>query len=224
MKQGPFALAGLCCPGRHRYYGPLGLPLGCRPLHGAAAYRPALLPSPAGTGPRRVSPVPRTTFWPFHAPYAERFLRTRSRLPGAFHGLRPVRAGSAPPWPPQAVNIDDAADFASCCGPARRSTPLRTPPLGDARGLSFQGPWHLPGPDLHRLAALSLSIGFALTISAPDLLGAHEHMFDGTAVVGRKIVSRSLSLPDSRKLRTAQGGSAGPAWFSDRRAAIAFGR
>jgi hypothetical protein len=161
MKQGSFALAGLCCPDRQRYYDPLGLPLDRRPLHGAAAYRPALLPPPAGAGSRRVSPVPRTTFRPFHALYAGRFLRTRSRLPGAFRGLRPVRAGSAPPWPPQAVNNYDAADFASCCGPAVRSSPLRTPPLGDARGIHYRGPWRLPGPDSHRLVALSLSIGFA---------------------------------------------------------------
>jgi len=140
MKRGSFALAGLCCPDRQRYYDPLGLPLDYRPLHGAAAYRPVLLPPPAGAGSRRVSPVPRTTFRPFHAPYAGRFLRTRSRLPGAFRGLRPVRAGSAPPWPPQAVNNYDAADFASCCGPAVRSSPLRTPPLGDARGFTTGDP------------------------------------------------------------------------------------
>jgi hypothetical protein len=32
VQQGPFARAGLCCPGRRRYYGPLRLPLGCPPL------------------------------------------------------------------------------------------------------------------------------------------------------------------------------------------------
>ena len=40
MKQGSFAPTGLCCPGHHHYYDPLRLPLGCRPFHGAAAYRP----------------------------------------------------------------------------------------------------------------------------------------------------------------------------------------
>jgi hypothetical protein len=53
--------------------------------------------------------------------------------------------------------MTDAAGFAGRCGPASCSTPLRTPPLGDARGLDYRGPWRLPGPDLHRLAALSLS-------------------------------------------------------------------
>jgi hypothetical protein len=32
MTQGPFARAGLCCPGRRHYYDPLRLPLGCPPL------------------------------------------------------------------------------------------------------------------------------------------------------------------------------------------------
>ena len=35
MKQGPFALAGLCCPARPHYYDPLRLPLDHRPLPGA---------------------------------------------------------------------------------------------------------------------------------------------------------------------------------------------
>src|SRR5690606_15317277 len=51
-------------------------------------------------GPRRPSPVPRTTLRPFHPPYAGRFSNARSRLPNAFHGLRPTETGSAPPRPP----------------------------------------------------------------------------------------------------------------------------
>src|SRR4051812_9195561 len=41
MKQGPFALVGLCCPGRHHYYDPLRLPLDRRPLPGITGYRQA---------------------------------------------------------------------------------------------------------------------------------------------------------------------------------------
>ena len=44
MKQGPFALAGLCCPGRRHYYDPLRLPLDCRPLPGITGYRQARSP------------------------------------------------------------------------------------------------------------------------------------------------------------------------------------
>jgi len=60
---------------------------------------------------------------------------------------------------------DDVAGFASCCGPASCFTPLRTPPLSDARRLPYRGPWRLPGPDSHRLAALNLPIGYITTTS-----------------------------------------------------------
>jgi hypothetical protein len=51
------------------------------------------------------------------------------------------------------------------CGPATWSAPLRTPPLDDARGLPYRGPWRLPGPDSHRLAALSLATSYVMTTS-----------------------------------------------------------
>ena len=59
----------------------------------------------------------------------------------------------------------DAAGFTSCCGLVSCSTPLRTPPLDDARGLHYRGPWRLPGPDSHRPAALSLSLSYVTTTS-----------------------------------------------------------
>ena len=62
MKQGPFAQGRLCCPARRHYYDPLRLPLGRRPLPGFTGYRQDTLPTPAGSGPRRASPVPTTTF------------------------------------------------------------------------------------------------------------------------------------------------------------------
>jgi len=71
-------------------------------------------------------------------------------------------ASRAPPWPrSRGGKCDDAAGFASCCGPLGCSTPLRTRPLGHGRGLPYRGPWPLPGPDSHRLAAVSLSLGYA---------------------------------------------------------------
>lgn len=60
---------------------------------------------------------------------------------------------------------NDAAGFTSCCGLVSCSAPLRTRPLDHARGLCYRGPWRLPGPDSHRLAALSLSIGYVTTTS-----------------------------------------------------------
>jgi hypothetical protein len=61
------------------------------------------------TGPRRTSPVPRTTFWPFRAHYAEGFFNARFRFPGAFRGLRRLNSGSTPSCPAlRQVLADDA--------------------------------------------------------------------------------------------------------------------
>jgi hypothetical protein len=42
--------------------------------------------------------------------------------------------------------------------------------LSRGRELCYRGPWRLPGPDFHRLADASLSLGFACSItSLPSL-------------------------------------------------------
>jgi hypothetical protein len=79
----------------------------------------------------------------------------------------------------------DAAGFASCCGPVICSpphrdfvTPLRPTTSRSQPGVSYQGPWRLPGPDLHRQAALNLSLGYVISsvvssqLEAPELLDA----------------------------------------------------
>lgn len=54
--------------------------------------------------------------------------------------------------------------------------PLRRRDLSRRREPCYQGPWHLPGPDSHRLAAMSLSLGYVITnsflVMAPELLDA----------------------------------------------------
>ncbi len=40
--------------------------------------------------------------------------------------------------------------------------PLRRRDLARRREPRYQGPWRLPGPDSHRLAAMSLSLGYAV--------------------------------------------------------------
>ncbi len=42
------------------------------------------------------------------------------------------------------------------------------PGLSATHGLPYRGPWRLPGPDSHRLAALSLSSGYAITTASPS--------------------------------------------------------
>jgi hypothetical protein len=162
--------------GLKHYYDPLRLPLGNPSLPGSTGYRRATLRTPTGSRPRRASPVPATPFWPFHVPYAGGFFDARSRLSDVFHGLRQIHTGSAPSTSRNRGSLDDAADFASCCGPVSCSTPLRPRPLDRNRGLHYRGPWHLPRPDFHRLAIANLASGYVMTTSfpvmAPGLLDA----------------------------------------------------
>jgi hypothetical protein len=65
------------------------------------------------------------------------------------------------------VPFDDACSgFAHAADRDSRSAPLRTRPLDHARGLHYQGPGHLPGPDSHRLAALNLSLDYVMTTTS----------------------------------------------------------
>ena len=57
--------------------------------------------------------------------------------------------------------------------------PLRPRALTRRRECCYRGPWRLPGPDSHRLAAVSLSLGYVVVpssrwSSAPELLDAHS--------------------------------------------------
>jgi hypothetical protein len=56
-------------------------------------------------------------------------------------------------------------------GLCRSASALRSLPTP---GTSYRGPWHLPGPDSHRLTALSLSSGYTTNsfLVAPELLDA----------------------------------------------------
>jgi len=53
------------------------------------------------------------------------------------------------------------------CGPVSCSTPLRRRDLSRHRRLHYQGSGHLPGPDFHRLAVISLSIGYVMANLLP---------------------------------------------------------
>jgi hypothetical protein len=180
MKQGSFPPAGLCCPRR------------------PAVLRPPPTPSWLPTT-SRPSPVIGRRCFPGRSPGATEGLSSshdtlltvprplRRRVLG--HPLQVLRCR---PWPSPAeyrlgsllaalaVIPDDAAGFASCCGPV--SCPPRTrgglpPPrrrdLAQRRECRYRGPWRLPGPDSHRLAAVSLALGYTsppFVASAPELL------------------------------------------------------
>jgi hypothetical protein len=56
--------------------------------------------------------------------------------------------------------------------------PPRRRDLAQRRECCYRGPWRLPGPDSHRLAAVSLALGYTLlppfVTPAPELLDAHS--------------------------------------------------
>ena len=71
-------------------------PWGMPPLHVGSAGCARRHRPPRGRG--GVSPVPRAAFWPFNTHYAGEFFGTRSRIRGAFRGLRLNLRGSALSW------------------------------------------------------------------------------------------------------------------------------
>jgi hypothetical protein len=87
-----------------------------------------------------------------------RLLQAQRHLPWP----SPVRYGLGSLLPCFHRSHNDAASFASCCGLPSCSTPLRHRHLYRPRGLHYRGPWCLPGPDLHRLVIVSLSLGYVM--------------------------------------------------------------
>jgi hypothetical protein len=112
---------------------------------------------------RSTSPTPEGSSAPAPGPQAPSMAFAKSTQ--ARHPLFPAHRGS----------LHDAADFASRCGPASCSTPLRPRPLNRTRRLHYRGPWRLPGPDSHRLAIESLSPRLrhdnSFTLMAPGAAG-----------------------------------------------------
>jgi hypothetical protein len=174
MKQGSFPPAGLCCPSRHRgTTTPSDSLMAACHFPALAGYRQALLPEP-----RRLGATEGLSSSHDNLPTVPRLLRRR--VP-----WHPLQAPRCRPWPSPseyrlgsplaacAVILNDAAGFASCCGPV--GCPPRTggglpPPrhrdLARRRECCYRGPWRLPGPDSPRLAAVSLSLGYPV---APSL-------------------------------------------------------
>lgn len=174
MNQGPFARAGLCCPDRHHYYDPLRLPLDRLPLPGIAGYRQACFPGPrpgAEEGlsssqdnllaiPRPLTPEGSSASAPGPKTPSMAFAhRQQARLPLVPHTTRGCAMTTlqaslhAADWPV-------ATPSTGCCRSASTARSRSTP------GASYREPWRLPGPDSHRLAALSLSLGYVTTTSS----------------------------------------------------------
>jgi len=79
----------------------------------------------------------------------------------AFADITPARH---PLCPPEGGWTNDAySGFTRVADRAVAPAPLRTQPLDHARGLHYQGPRRLPGPDSHRQAALNLSLRYLMS-------------------------------------------------------------
>jgi hypothetical protein len=144
------------------YYDPLRLPLG-RPPHfpGSPVIEGASLPATPQTGGAETA-LPGSQD---DHPHVQRPIRRR--VP-----QRPLLDQERLPWPSPWTNrlgtpsprlaaelSDDACSGFTCVADrAVDPAPLRTRPLGHARGLHYRGPKRLPGPDSHRQAALNLSL------------------------------------------------------------------
>jgi hypothetical protein len=81
-----------------------------------------------------------------------------------------------------------------------RRAPPRPRDLARRRGPRYRGPWRLPGPDSHRLAAMSLSLGYVVVpsfrwSSAPELLDAHSYGI-ATEGDGQRLYQQPVERPE----------------------------
>jgi hypothetical protein len=174
----------------NRYYGRLRRPPGqrstsrFRPVIGRHAPAAQTRRLPGRGGPPQFPPPPSIRSAP---PTPGSSSRLRFQALHRFHGLHPDYGGSALPCPAlTGGNGYDAAGFASCYGPHRRSpfTGLLTLGSDPARfpaepPACYRASWQLPGPDFHRQATTSLRTRRSppwhyVTVSPPALLGAHN--------------------------------------------------
>ena len=151
----------------NRYYGRLRRPPGqpsasrFQPVIGRHAPAAEIRRLPGRGGPPQFPPSPSIRSAP---PTPGSSSRLRVQALHRFHGLHPDYGGSALPCPAlTGGNGYDAAGFASCCGPHRRSpfTGLLTLGSDPARFQTeppacYRASWQLPGPDFHRQATTSL--------------------------------------------------------------------
>ena len=145
------------------------------PLPGVTGYRRASLPAPRRSGAEEALPSSQVNLVAVPFPLRREVLE------------HPLQVQRCRPWPspplnglgsslilPKEVGTVGAAGFTSCCGPVTRHPSLMrgVTPRFDGRDLSrrrgprYPGPWRLPGPDLHRLAGLSLSLGLSSGITS----------------------------------------------------------
>ena len=169
MKQGPFARTGLCCPSRRHYYDPLRLPLDRSPLPGITGYKRACFPPPQ-TGAEEALSSSQDNLLTVPRPIRREVLEHPLQDPKCCPWPSPskCRLGSPLARSREILLRRRRLHFMLRTGqlpPPQRDVvaPLRHRTLTRRREPRYRGPWHLPGPDSHRLAALSLSLGYVMT-------------------------------------------------------------
>jgi hypothetical protein len=207
MKCGPFAMWPAFPTSD--YYGPLRLPLD-RPPHfpGSPVIGGASLPAAPQTGGAETA-LPGSQD---DHPHVQRPIRRR--VP-----QRPLLDQERFPWPSPWTNrlgslfprlaaelSDDACSGFTCVADRTVApAPLRTRPLGHARGLHYRGPRRLPGPDSHRQAALNLSLlrhGVLLLPHGAGPVPAHSSNPAASGRSNRRAKTAPLPRSRSRTLRS----------------------
>ncbi len=164
MKQGPFTPAGLCCPGPRPLIRPPPTPSRPPVPSRAPGYRQARSRTPQARG--RVGPLqfprrPSDRSTP-PTPEGPSVPAPSSQVPSL--AFADTASGSAPSCP-LSGKITTLQASRNVADRPVASTPLRRRPLNQPRGLHYRGPWHLPGPDSHRLAIVNLSLGYVMRSS-----------------------------------------------------------
>src|SRR5215218_3024879 len=102
--------------------------------------------------------------------------------------------------------------------------PPRPRDLARRRGPRYRGPWRLPGPDSHRLAAVSLSLGYTVAssfrslrrpsywthIPAESRPAAAAHCPIGSVAAACKVASDRKSASQLTSLAGTQAARVGP--------------
>jgi hypothetical protein len=173
MKQGSFPRAGLCCPAPSSGTTTPSDCLSATRHFPASGYRRALLPEPRRFGAEEALSSSHDTLLTVPRPLRRRVLG------------HPLQAPRCRPWP-SPLECRLGSLLARSRGDSLRRRRLRlmlrtgqlrrAPPrprdLARRRGPRYRGPWRLPGPDSHRLAAVSLSLGYVVVLLLTVVLGA----------------------------------------------------
>jgi hypothetical protein len=141
IKRGPFPPGAFCCTPISGTTTRSDRLSAAQPLPGPAGYRRPSLPSaPQAPGPRRLSPVPRTTIRTFNAQYAGGFLGARSRTGAPSMAFAVDEPARHPLFPPsRRVALRRSLGLHSRCRPRGRIRPAPHPASRPRAGASLPG-------------------------------------------------------------------------------------